>query len=33
MRPRPLLNDLAGYKLWAERGFAILKAGGWLPWR
>jgi Carbohydrate esterase, sialic acid-specific acetylesterase len=24
--------DLAGYKLWAERGFAVLKEKGWIPW-
>ena len=24
--------DLTGYKLWAERGFALLQAGGLLPW-
>jgi len=24
--------DLEGYKLWVERGFAILSQGGWLPW-
>jgi hypothetical protein len=24
--------DLTGYKLWAERGFALLKMKGWTPW-
>jgi hypothetical protein len=24
--------DLTGYKLWAERGFALLKMNGWMPW-
>jgi hypothetical protein len=24
--------DLIGYKLWAERAFAILKEAGWAPW-
>ena len=24
--------DLTGYKLWAERGFSLLKAGDLLPW-
>jgi hypothetical protein len=24
--------NLVGYKMWAERGFAILKMSGWIPW-
>jgi hypothetical protein len=24
--------DLTGHKLWAERGFALLKMNGWTPW-
>jgi hypothetical protein len=24
--------DLVGYKMWAERGFAILKSSNWIPW-
>jgi hypothetical protein len=24
--------DLTGYKLWAERGFALLRQRGWMPW-
>jgi hypothetical protein len=24
--------DLTGYKLWAERGFMLLRAGGLIPW-
>jgi hypothetical protein len=24
--------DLTGYKLWAERGFMLMKAGGLIPW-
>ncbi len=24
--------NLVGYKMWAERGFEILKMSGWIPW-